>query len=46
MAEALPMTVLGAGGWIGAALVADLQRQGKKVWPVPADRSAGLAGRP
>lgn len=37
--ELLPITVLGAGGWIGAALVADLQRQGRPVLPV--DR-AGL----
>lgn len=37
-AEALPITVLGAGGWIGAALVADLQRQGRPVLPV--DRAA------
>ena len=34
-----PITVLGAGGWIGAALVAELRRQGRPVWAV--DR-AGL----
>jgi nucleoside-diphosphate-sugar epimerase len=34
MSEDLPITVLGAGGWIGAALVNDLQRQGKRVLPV------------
>ena len=32
------ITVLGAGGWIGAALVADLQRQGRLV------RAVGRAG--
>lgn len=30
----LPITVLGAGGWIGASLVADLKRQGRRVIPV------------
>ena len=34
------ITVLGAGGWIGAALVADLQRQGRPV------RAVGRAGLP
>lgn len=34
MTEALPITVLGASGWIGAALVGELQRQGQKVLPV------------
>ena len=34
VADPLPITVLGAGGWIGAALVADLQRQGRPVRPV------------
>ena len=34
MAEPLPITVLGAGGWIGAALVAHLQRLGRPVRPV------------
>lgn len=29
-----PITVLGAGGWIGAALVEDLRRQGRAVLPV------------
>ena len=29
-----PITVLGAGGWIGAALVEDLRRQGRVVLPV------------
>lgn len=29
-----PITVLGAGGWIGSALVADLRRQGFEVNPV------------
>jgi nucleoside-diphosphate-sugar epimerase len=38
-AELLPITVLGAGGWIGAALVAQLQRQGR---PVLAVNRAGL----
>ena len=38
-ANSLPITVLGAGGWIGAAIVADLQRQGRHV--IPLDR-AGL----
>ena len=33
-ANPLPITVLGAGGWIGAALVADLQRQHRRVIPV------------
>ena len=31
VANSLPITVLGAGGWIGAALVADLQRQHRRV---------------
>ena len=35
-ANPLPITVLGAGGWIGAALVADLQRQRRRV--IPLDR--------
>ena len=42
----VPITVLGAGGWIGAALVLDLQRQGRKVQTV--DRTslqAWLAGK-
>ncbi len=30
-ANPLPITVLGAGGWIGGALVADLQRQHRRV---------------
>lgn len=34
-----PITVLGAGGWIGAALVAELRRQGR---PVRAVDRAGL----
>ena len=34
MAVSPAITVLGAGGWIGAALVADLQRQGRQVLPV------------
>ena len=38
-ANSLPITVLGAGGWIGAAIVADLQRQERHV--IPLDR-AGL----
>ena len=38
MVEALPITVLGAGGWIGAALVSELQRQGRPV--VSLDRAA------
>ena len=29
-----PITVLGAGGWIGSALVKDLRRQGRAVLPV------------
>ena len=29
-----PITVLGSGGWIGAALVEDLRRQGRVVLPV------------
>ena len=29
-----PITVLGAGGWIGAALVEDLRQQGCAVLPV------------
>lgn len=33
-----PITVLGAGGWIGAALVADLRRQGRAV--IAVDRAA------
>jgi nucleoside-diphosphate-sugar epimerase len=45
MTNPLPITVLGAGGWIGAALVADLQRQGRPVWPVGrAALPAWLAG--
>lgn len=32
--EMLPITVLGSGGWIGSALVADLRRQGIPVKPV------------
>jgi len=44
MAEPLPITVLGAGGWIGAALVADLQCQGRPVRPLHrADLPAWLA---
>lgn len=42
----LPITVLGAGGWIGAALVSHLQHQGRIVRPV--DRNslqAWLAGK-
>jgi nucleoside-diphosphate-sugar epimerase len=34
MVDNLPITVLGAGGWIGAALVQELQRQGRPVLPV------------
>lgn len=34
MAESLPITVLGAGGWIGAALVDALRRAGRAVLPV------------
>lgn len=34
MAELSAITVLGAGGWIGAALVADLKRQGRQVMAV------------
>lgn len=34
MSSDRPITVLGAGGWIGAALVADLQRQGRQVLAV------------
>lgn len=36
--EARPITVLGAGGWIGAVLVAELQRLGRPV--VSVDRAA------
>lgn len=44
MVHSLPITVLGAGGWIGAALVADLQRLGRTVRPVDrADLPAWLA---
>jgi nucleoside-diphosphate-sugar epimerase len=39
MNESLPITVLGAGGWIGSALVAELQRQKR---PVLAVDRAGL----
>lgn len=38
MLASLPITVLGAKGWIGSALVADLQRQGKPV--IPVDRAS------
>lgn len=38
MTTTLPITVLGAGGWIGAALVADLLSQGRLVQAV--DRAA------
>ena len=44
-AHPLQITVLGAGGWIGAALMADLQRQGRPVHCVDrAGLSAWLAG--
>ena len=33
VANSLPITVLGAGGWIGAALVAALQRQPGGLFP-------------
>lgn len=38
MAETPPITVLGAGGWIGAALVSNLKRQQHQVRPI--DRSS------
>jgi nucleoside-diphosphate-sugar epimerase len=34
MSDDLLITVLGAGGWIGSALVNDIQRQGRRVLPV------------
>lgn len=45
-ARLLPITVLGAGGWIGAALVAELRRQGRLVRAVDrAGLPAWLTGR-
>jgi len=34
MADMKPITVLGAAGWIGSALVSDLRRRGREVLPV------------
>lgn len=46
MSADLEITVLGAGGWIGAALLAELQRQGRPVRAVGrADLPAWLAER-
>ena len=37
-----PITVLGAGGWIGSALAKDLRRQGRAVLPVGLQQSERL----
>jgi nucleoside-diphosphate-sugar epimerase len=45
MAELPAITVLGSGGWIGSALVADLQHRGRRVLPVGrAELAEWLAG--